>query len=342
MAVRKIIKILKPSDGTNVVEITANEAQDSKITMLRATVNVPSHPLTDLPDSELGESRSERSMRFLENERLANRVEIELVERLAPTEPWIAISRFNAINRGIPYYPSLLRGIINLNGEYELQAGNQLGIRQRDIGYGLLAVNDSIVVHGMQVVGVDELSAPIIVNIQMGDTQPTVNVPIDYSPTHAITIPVDPIAIPIAMTMNVDCNSDGSTPTPTPTGAWLSRTGWIASANANNAQSGLAIDGDTSTFWTTNAFQTPDQWWQVDLGSQRSVSQIDITELSGDKGLGDIQGSLDGSTFTAIQVNAIFNGLYIFTATNLRYLRLQSRQSAGAYWRLSDVRVYGV
>lgn len=128
-------------------------------------------------------------------------------------------------------------------------------------------------------------------------------------------------------------------PVATPT--WLSTSGWIASSNFNNGEANRAIDSSLSTYWGSNAGQTSSMYWQVDLNTTRTISKVEITEPSGDVGQGNLQVSTDGTNWTNVKIGIGFNTLQEFTAVSARFVRLQNNQNAGAYWRLTEVEVYG-
>jgi hypothetical protein len=113
-----------------------------------------------------------------------------------------------------------------------------------------------------------------------------------------------------------------------------------------------AVDGNTSTYWesTDNAFP---QWFQVDLGSPVSISEIvvDLPPLSSWQTRTqtiEIQGSTDGSTYTTIEPATGYtftspqNTVTItFPATTARYLKLTfTANSAWPAGQISELDVY--
>lgn len=49
---------------------------------------------------------------------------------------------------------------------------------------------------------------------------------------------------------------------------------WNATASLNNEAAPNAIDNDPSTFWTSEQSQTPDMWFQLDLGGAKTVTGL--------------------------------------------------------------------
>jgi hypothetical protein len=116
---------------------------------------------------------------------------------------------------------------------------------------------------------------------------------------------------------------------------------------------GNAVDGNTSTYWesTDNAFP---QWWQVDLGSVRTVSRI-VVNLPPSTAWGtrtqtfSVLGSTNGITFTTIVGSAgyTFNPAtgnvvtITFAPVSIRYLRLNFTANTG--WpagQVSELQAY--
>ncbi len=58
--------------------------------------------------------------------------------------------------------------------------------------------------------------------------------------------------------------------------AALPRTNWIASASLASSTASNALDGSTSTRWTTAAAQAPNQWFEVNLGSPQTFNLLSL------------------------------------------------------------------
>src|SRR5260370_38573271 len=66
----------------------------------------------------------------------------------------------------------------------------------------------------------------------------------------------------------------------------LDRTGWTATASVNSSTAGNALDGDSTTRWTTGAAQAGGEWFQVDMGSPTLLNRVYVT-TAGYGGVGD-------------------------------------------------------
>lgn len=63
----------------------------------------------------------------------------------------------------------------------------------------------------------------------------------------------------------------------------LSQVGWTATASKRNSEAGGAIDSVLSTGWSNETYQAVGDWYQVDMGTSRTVSGITMdSELSND------------------------------------------------------------
>lgn len=86
----------------------------------------------------------------------------------------------------------------------------------------------------------------------------------------------------------------------------LSRTGWVASSNANSGAGDApanAIDGNISTRFSSDAAQASGMYFQVNMGCSQAFNQIvmDSGGSAGDYARGyNVEVSTDGSTFTSV------------------------------------------
>jgi arabinogalactan endo-1,4-beta-galactosidase len=76
-----------------------------------------------------------------------------------------------------------------------------------------------------------------------------------------------------------------------------------ASSEAPGHNGSLALDGDTTTFWSANDTQ-PGAWWQVDLEQPHTLSSVQITFPKAGNWRYRIEGSLDGNTWTSLVDNS--------------------------------------
>ena len=65
----------------------------------------------------------------------------------------------------------------------------------------------------------------------------------------------------------------------------VSRSGWTASASATEpgGSASGAIDGNSGTRWATGTSQANGQWFQVDMGSVRTVGSLTLETRSTEK-----------------------------------------------------------
>ena len=108
-------------------------------------------------------------------------------------------------------------------------------------------------------------------------------------------------------------------------------------------ESGKAVDANSVTRWSSGF--SDNQWWQVDLGSVRKVSRVELNWEAAYASRYRILTSSDGTTFTEVaDVTTSAPGLKVtnFAAADARYVRVQGVTRATAYgisfW---DARVFG-
>lgn len=126
----------------------------------------------------------------------------------------------------------------------------------------------------------------------------------------------------------------------------LPRDGWQASASASSTDDppSKAIDGDPATRWSSGHGMQPGDWFQVDLGSKRTFSQIvlDSTASSGDFARQyEVYTSDDGTTWG--QPIATGPGTTVtcilLPTTTARYIRVVNKASSGSWWSIHDLSV---
>lgn len=119
----------------------------------------------------------------------------------------------------------------------------------------------------------------------------------------------------------------------------LDRTGWSATASSQETANlpATVLDGNTDTFWSSNATAAFPHWLLIDMKKQTVVTKIGLTTKQGDpKGFTKfrLEGSNDGTSFTAIGELAFNPATYTeqaFTlspARNVRYLKLTALEKA--------------
>ncbi|MBW9111955.1 discoidin domain-containing protein [Microbacterium trichothecenolyticum] len=135
--------------------------------------------------------------------------------------------------------------------------------------------------------------------------------------------------------------------TPT-TGDPVSRSGWTATAShtAGAFTATQAIDGQSTTRWSSGANQTAGQSLTVDLGASRTFDQVSLNqmELSGDFPAGyEVRVSTNGSTWsspvaTGAGTPSITN--IAFSPQTARYVRVSLTASASRWWSVGELSVW--
>jgi hypothetical protein len=119
----------------------------------------------------------------------------------------------------------------------------------------------------------------------------------------------------------------------------LDRSGWSATASSQETANlpATVLDGNTNTFWSSNATAAFPHWLLIDMKKQTVVTKIGLTTKQGDpKGFTKfrLEGSNDGTSFIAIGELTFNPALYTeqaFTlspARNVRYLKLTAIEKA--------------
>ncbi len=120
----------------------------------------------------------------------------------------------------------------------------------------------------------------------------------------------------------------------------LPETGWTASASTNSSSGDApahAIDGNTSTRYSSDADQASGMWWQVNMGSAQSFNQIELNSggSSGDYARGyNVEVSTNGSTFTSVATGTGTASPEIITlaAQTAQYIRVVLTAGTTTNW----------
>ncbi len=110
----------------------------------------------------------------------------------------------------------------------------------------------------------------------------------------------------------------------------LSRSGWVPTASGSGGGDvpANAIDGSSSTRWSTGAFQTPGQWFQLDMQSPQTFNQItmDSASSTNDYARGyQVLVSSDGMTWSTPIATGTGTGALVtvsFPTQTSRYVRI--------------------
>jgi hypothetical protein len=131
----------------------------------------------------------------------------------------------------------------------------------------------------------------------------------------------------------------------------LPRTGWVASASTPNAGADLpanALDGNTASRWTTGVVMAAGQWFQVDMGTAQTVSQIQMDSANGDYARAfSVYVTNDTANLGTAVATGTAAGTPVnvsFTAKSGRYIRVVlGTIPAGttAWWSIQEFNAYG-
>ncbi|MEK8132293.1 discoidin domain-containing protein [Paenibacillus filicis] len=129
----------------------------------------------------------------------------------------------------------------------------------------------------------------------------------------------------------------------------LDRALWTVSASHNNGGGAprLAIDALSSSRWSSGAAQASGMWFQVDTGPGAKAYHkliLDSTSYSGDYPRGySVSVSEDGLTWSSPIASG--NGSALtqveFSEQTARYLRITLTKSAGNYWSIQNLKLFG-
>ncbi len=113
--------------------------------------------------------------------------------------------------------------------------------------------------------------------------------------------------------------------------------------NEPSFSAGAAVDGDPGTRWSSDRLDN--QYWQVDLGSVRSVDSVRLDWEAAFASRYRIETSTDGTTFSTAADEAITQAAVRttqFTARQARYVRIRALER-GTHYGISfwDARVFG-
>jgi len=127
----------------------------------------------------------------------------------------------------------------------------------------------------------------------------------------------------------------------------LATTGWVASASPDAEGASRAIDGDTSTRFSTGTGMANGQWFEVDMGACHTIDRVvmDSGFSTGDYARGyQIYVSNDGASWGSARASGTPSGSPVdvsFSAASGRYLRIVQTGSTGYWWSIAELHVFG-
>lgn len=142
-------------------------------------------------------------------------------------------------------------------------------------------------------------------------------------------------------------NNQGSGPIASPEQA-IDRTGWIATASANNGNAKNAIDANNATRWDTQGSQVNGQWFSIDMRAAHTFNEIilDVSASTNDSPAAySLYVSNDGINWgNPIASGQGMDGMTVITfpAVTARYFRIIQTGSKGNYWSIHELYVFNV
>lgn len=124
----------------------------------------------------------------------------------------------------------------------------------------------------------------------------------------------------------------------------LNRTGWVANASTNPANSALTLDGITTTVWSTSVSQLPTHTFNLDMGSAKIFDGVQL-DATGDVyhylRSYDVQVSANGVNYTSVASGTAegANEVIRFAPQTARYVRVQPLAVNPAAWSLGELNV---
>ncbi|MGD0557316.1 MAG: discoidin domain-containing protein [Streptosporangiaceae bacterium] len=129
----------------------------------------------------------------------------------------------------------------------------------------------------------------------------------------------------------------------------LSETGWTASSNTNSASADApqnAIGGTSGSRFSSDAYQAPGMWWEVNMGSSQTFNQVELNSggYSGDYAAGyDVEVSNDGTNFTPVYMGSGTSSpeTATFSTQTAQYIRiLLTASSSTNWWSMTSFTAY--
>jgi hypothetical protein len=134
-----------------------------------------------------------------------------------------------------------------------------------------------------------------------------------------------------------------------PSGGALPRTGWTATASSSGGADvpANALDGNSSTRWSTSAAQVNGQWFKVDMKSSFQINQVTL-DTSGSptdypRGY-SVTLSADDVTYGAPVATGAGSGAITtitFPAQAARFIKITQTGTASSWWSIHELNVFG-
>jgi hypothetical protein len=124
---------------------------------------------------------------------------------------------------------------------------------------------------------------------------------------------------------------------------FLPRTGWIATASVANSDAAKAIDGVSSTSWSTlTVFQNSGQWFKVDMLQPKTCTGIylDVIKATDTPVSCTVFVSNDGTNWSAVGAGVAQNQIMFSSTQTVRYIKIeQTGTSITSPWAIKELYV---
>src|SRR5579863_4849766 len=129
----------------------------------------------------------------------------------------------------------------------------------------------------------------------------------------------------------------------------LPRAGWIATASTSQSGSpaSQALDGDSSTRWSTGTPQTPGQWFSIDMLTPQTFSQITIdptgstTDWTSAYQVFVSNDAVNWGTPVASGTGSTGILTIVFPTQTARFVGIVQTGSSCSWWSIGELNVYG-
>jgi hypothetical protein len=125
--------------------------------------------------------------------------------------------------------------------------------------------------------------------------------------------------------------------------AFLQRTGWIATASVANSDAGKAIDGASTSSWSTlSVLQNPGQWFKVDMLQPKTCTGIylDVIKATDSPVSCTVSVSNDGTNWTTVGAGVALNQIMFNSSQTARYIKIeQTGTSVTSPWAIKELYV---
>lgn len=128
----------------------------------------------------------------------------------------------------------------------------------------------------------------------------------------------------------------------------LDRSGWTATASITESGSSPtnAIDGSTSTRWSTGTPQAPGQWLAIDMGATHTIDQVTLETRAWERWdhprWYELEVSTDGSTWDRVADGWGFGWKrpITFPPVTARHVRITQTGTAPDWWTVGEVTIF--